>query len=104
MAYLQDVYDHLVRVAESADIYRDLLSSALDSFLSLQSNNMSRVMKFLTMGSIVLMSAALIAGIYGMNFVYMPELDEVWGYPWALGLMLLVSSILVLYFRRNKWL
>jgi magnesium transporter len=103
MAYLQDIYDHIVRVTDNIDTYRDLLSSALDSFLSIQSNNLNQTMKLLTMGSILLMSNALIAGIYGMNFRYMPELGQSWGYPFAIGLMILVDLSLLAFFRSRKW-
>lgn len=102
--YLQDVYDHIVRITDSIDTYRDLLSSALDAFLSVQSNRLNQVVKVLTIASIVLMSNALIAGIYGMNFDILPELHWRFGYPFALGLMLTVSVGLVLYLRRRKWL
>jgi magnesium transporter len=102
--YLQDVYDHVVRVSESIDTYRDLLSSALDSFLSLQSNRLNQIVKVLTIASIVLMSNALIAGIYGMNFDWMPELRWTYGYPFALGLMAAISVGLVLLFKRMRWL
>jgi magnesium transporter len=104
IAYLQDVYDHIVRVTDNVDTYRDLLSSALDSYLSLQSNNLNQVMKLLTMASIVLMTNALIAGIYGMNFHNIPELAWPFGYFWALSLMGLCTVVLVLYFRRKNWL
>ena len=103
VAYLQDIYDHLVRLTDGLDTYRDLVSSALDSYLSIQSNNMNQIMKVLTIGSILLMSASLIAGIYGMNFVYMPELAKRWGYPFALGLMAVVVGGLALYFKRRDW-
>ena len=102
--YLQDVYDHIVRITDSIDTYRDLLSSALDAFLSVQSNRLNQIVKVLTIASIVLMSDALIAGIYGMNFEFMPELHWVFGYPFALGLMLLVGVGLVVFFRWRKWL
>jgi magnesium transporter len=102
--YLQDVYDHIVRITDSIDTYRDLLSSALDAFLSVQSNRLNQVVKVLTIASIILMSDALIAGIYGMNFDFMPELRWAYGYPFALGLMLLVGVGLVLFFRWRKWL
>jgi magnesium transporter len=103
MAYFQDIYDHIVRVTDNIDTYRDLLSSALDSFLSIQSNNLNQIMKLLTMGSILLMSNALIAGIYGMNFSIMPELRQAWGYPFALGLMVVVDLVLIAFFRSRKW-
>jgi magnesium transporter len=102
--YLQDVYDHIVRITDSIDTYRDLLSSALDAFLSVQSNRLNQIVKILTIGSIVLMSDALVAGIYGMNFDYMPELHWVFGYAWALGLMVVISVGLILFFRWRKWL
>jgi len=103
VAYLQDVYDHLVRLVDMVDIYRDMASSALDGYLSIQSNNLNQIVKALTIASILLMSASLIAGIYGMNFRYMPELQWRWGYPWALGLMGAVMLGLVLFFKRRKW-
>ncbi len=102
--YLQDVYDHIVRVTDSVDTYRDLLSSALDSYLSLQSNRLNQIVKVLTITSIVLMADALIAGIYGMNFAYMPELSWQYGYPLALGLMVCVSLGLVFFFKRMRWI
>jgi magnesium transporter len=98
------VYDHIVRVTDSVDTYRDLLSSALDSYLSLQSNKLNQIVKVLTIASIVLMSNALIAGIYGMNFDVMPELRWIYGYPFALGVMVVISVGLVLFFRWRKWL
>ena len=102
--YLQDVYDHIVRITDSIDTYRDLLSSALDAFLSVQSNRLNQIVKVLTITSIVLMTDALIAGIYGMNFEFMPELHWQYGYPFALGLMLVLSVGLVTFFRWRKWL
>lgn len=104
IVYLQDVYDHTVRVTEQIDVDRDLLSSALDSYLSLQSNQQNQILKVLTLASIILMSNALIAGIYGMNFEFMPELGWRFGYPFALGLMLLISIGLAVFFRIKKWL
>ena len=102
--YLQDVYDHIVRITDSIDTYRDLLSSALDAFLSVQSNRLNQIVKILTIASIVLMSDALIAGIYGMNFEFMPELHWTFGYPYALGLMAVIGVALVAFFRWRKWL
>jgi magnesium transporter len=102
--YLQDVYDHIVRITDSIDTYRDLLSSALDAFLSVQSNRLNQILKILTIASIVLMSDALIAGIYGMNFEFMPELHWIHGYPFALGLMVAISITLILLFRKWKWI
>lgn len=102
--YFQDVYDHTVRVTDSIDTYRDLLSSALDSYLSISSNNMNQTMRVLTSSSIILMSMALVSGIYGMNFKIIPELDWQNGYPFALILMGVVALALGWFFRKKGWL
>jgi magnesium transporter len=104
IAYFQDVYDHLLRVTDSVDIYRDMLSSVLDANLSMISYSLNIVVKRLTASSIILMSITLIAGVYGMNFVYMPELDWRFGYPFALGLMVLIGLVEIAIFRRIDWL
>jgi magnesium transporter len=101
--YFQDVYDHLLRVLDSIDTYRDLLSSALDSYLSVQSNRMNKVMKTLTASSIILMMMTLVASVYGMNFVHMPELQWRLGYPMAMGLMLLIMVSLGALFKKIDW-
>lgn len=102
--FFADVYDHLVRVTDMIETYHDLLSGALDGYLSMTSNNLNEIVKVLTSASIILMSATLIAGIYGMNFRYMPELGWDLGYPWAIGLMALVSVVLFALFRLKRWL
>ena len=104
VVYFQDVYDHILRVTDAIDTYRDLLSSALDAHLSMTSYHLNEVVKRLTSSSIILMSMTLIAGIYGMNFAHMPELDWRLGYAWALGLMVAVGAALVALFRRIDWL
>jgi len=102
--YLQDVYDHIVRITDSIDTYRDLLSSALDAFLSVQSNRLNQILKVLTIASIVLMTDALIAGIYGMNFEYMPILHSPYGFAISIALMVALSLGLIAFFRWRKWL
>lgn len=104
LVYLQDVYDHIMRVTDNVDTYRDMLSTALDSYLSVQSNNLNQTVKVLTLASIILMTNALVAGIYGMNFQVMPELSWNYGYPLALGLMVVISIVLFVYFRYKKLL
>jgi magnesium transporter len=104
VAYLQDVYDHIVRVTDSIDTYRDLVSSALDSYLSLQGNRLNQIMKVLTVASIILMADALITGFYGQNFKFFPELDFRIGSFWSLILIVVTTLALWLYFRRRKWL
>ncbi len=104
LAYFQDVYDHLLRITDSVDIYRDMLSSVLDANLSMVSYTLNIVVKRLTSSSIILMSMSLVAGIYGMNFTFMPELDWRLGYPFALGLMAVIALIEYRLFKRIGWL
>ena len=103
LPYLRDVHDHFVRVGDLADSYRDLVTSALDAYLSVQSNRMNEVMKTLTLISTVMLPITFIAGVYGMNFDHMPELRWQYGYAYALGLMLAVAIGAVLFFRHKKW-
>ena len=99
--YFRDVYDHITRLADTIDLYKDQLSTTMDANLSIVSNNLNKVMRTLTVASIVLMADSLIAGIYGMNFVFMPELKLHYGYFGALFLMALISFLLILAFRRQ---
>ena len=101
--YYQDLYDHLVRVLDQLDVYRDLLAAVHDARLTMASNSLNAIMKRLTAFTVVLMVPTLIAGIYGMNFEFMPELDWAFGYPAALAVMLLTVVALVTYFTRKGW-
>lgn len=102
--YFQDVFDHLIRVADTIDTLRDMLGSAMDAYLSVSSNRVNIVMKRLTSIATILMSVTLIAGIYGMNFDYMPELKWRYGYVFALGSMLVVGLVIYLYLKKSKWI
>ena len=102
--YFQDVFDHLIRVADTIDTLRDMLGSTMDAYLSVSGNRMNMVMKRLTSISTILMSVTLVAGIYGMNFEHMPELGWKFGYIGALILMLVIGLALYYYFRAIKWL
>ena len=102
--YLRDVYDHSVRVIETIETYRDLLSGMMDIYHSILSNKMNEIMKVLTIISSVFIPVTFIAGVYGMNFHHMPELRSKWGYPLALLSMLMIISGMLYYFRRKKWL
>lgn len=101
--HMQDVYDHVLRIVDAIDLHRDLLATVLDVHLSVQSNRLNQVMKVLTMASIILMVNSLVAGIYGMNFSFMPELQWTWGYPFALAVMVVASTALLWFFRRQGW-
>ena len=102
--YFQDVYDHTVRVIDSLDTYRDLLGTALDTYVSIVSNDVNQTVKTMTAVTAILMVDALIPAIYGMNFKYIPELDWPLGYPYSLLLMLAATLLLLLIFRRIRWL
>ncbi len=104
MIYFQDVYDHLIRVADMIDTLREIVGATMDAYLSVSGNRMNFVMKRLTAISAMLMSVTLIAGIYGMNFDFMPELGWRYGYVGALVAMLLTGLGLYFYFRKIKWL
>ena len=101
--HMQDVYDHVLRIVDAIDLHRDLLATVLDVHLSVQSNRLNEVMKVLTMASIILMVNSMVAGIYGMNFSFMPELQWAWGYPFALAVMVVASAALLWFFRRQGW-
>jgi magnesium transporter len=102
--YLQDVYDHLIRVVEQVEDYQDLTSSAIDVNLSIASNRVNEVAKTLTAYAAIFAAVTLVTGIYGMNFVHMPELQWRYGYLWGLGLMVTLAAGLWVYFRRKHWL
>lgn len=101
--YFADVYDHLLRIHDWMESYRDHLSTIVDLQLSMQSNRLNRTMRTLTASSIILMVCGLVAGIYGMNFVHMPELGWRLGYPAALLLMAALGIGLYAMFRRRGW-
>jgi magnesium transporter len=102
--FMQDVYDHLIRVLENLEFSRDVLAGAIEAHLSVASNDLNAVMKRLTALTVVLMAPTLIAGVYGMNFRWMPELGSPIGYPLTLGLMIVTMALIVVYFRRREWL
>jgi magnesium transporter len=101
--YLQDVYDHTLRLVEQVDLHRDILSGVMDAIMAQTSNRLNQTMKKMTGWSIILMSDALIAGIYGMNFKNMPELLKPYGYFWTLAGMAALTVFFILRFRHIKW-
>jgi magnesium transporter len=102
--YFRDVYDHAVQVIDTIETYRDMLSGMLDIYLSSISNRMNEVMKVLTVIATVFMPLTFLAGIYGMNFKYMPELEWRWGYFSLWGVMMVIAVFMLVLFRRKKWL
>jgi magnesium transporter len=98
------VYDHVVQIIDAIETFREMLSSMLDIYLSSLSNRMNQIMKVLTIIATIFMPLTFLAGVYGMNFKYMPELEWPWGYPLILGLMISIGSVMLILFKRKKWM
>ena len=103
-AYLRDVYDHTIQVIDTVETLRDILSGMLDIYLSSVSNKMNEVMKVLTIMASIFIPMTFIAGIYGMNFEFMPELKWPWAYPVLWIILITIFVAMVLWFKRKKWL
>jgi magnesium transporter len=101
--HISDTYDHLINILEAIDSYRDLLITMQDLYMSMVNNRMNEVMKVLTIIATIFIPLTFIAGIYGMNFKFMPELDLKYGYFGVLGFMAAVALGLVVYCKRKKW-
>jgi len=101
--FLRDLYDHIIRVTDHVETYRESITGMLDIYLSRVSNKMNEVMQVLTVISVIFIPLTLMASIYGMNWQWMPELDFYYGYPVFMGFMLVVGLILLGYFRRIGW-
>ena len=102
--FLRDVYDHTIQVIDTIETYRDMVSGMLDTYLSSISNRMNEVMKVLTIFAAIFIPLTFVAGIYGMNFAYMPELGWKWGYFAVLAIMATIGISMLIYFRNKKWL
>jgi magnesium transporter len=101
--YFHDVYDHLVRLTDLAESMRDLASSTIETHLALVNNRMNEVMKLLTIISTIFIPLSFVAGIYGMNFEFMPELHWRFGYLFVWLIFLTIAMVLVRFFRRRGW-
>ena len=107
--FLRDLYDHTIQVVDTVEIFRDLIAGILDIYISTVSNKMNEIMKTLTVFMAVFIPLTLITGIYGMNFNHnkspynMPELNWFYGYPFAICLMVVISTILLAIFKKKKW-
>jgi magnesium transporter len=102
--YLRDVYDHTIQTIDTIETYRDMVSGMLDIYLSSVSNRLNSVMKVLTIIATIFMPLTFLAGVYGMNFKLMPELEWRWGYPVIWLVMVGIGVFMLLYFRKKKWL
>jgi len=102
--YLRDVYDHTIQIIDTIENFRDMVSGMLDIYLSSISNRMNAVMKVLTIIATIFIPLTFVAGVYGMNFEHMPELKWHWAYPAVWLVMIVIAAVMLVYFRRKKWL
>lgn len=102
--FIGDVYDHTIQVIDTIESFRDIISGMMDLYLSTISHKMNEVMKVLTIMATIFIPLTFVAGIYGMNFKFMPELEWKWSYPILWVLLILISCSMLLYFKRKKWL
>ncbi|MUT67040.1 magnesium/cobalt transporter CorA [Paenibacillus sp. NEAU-GSW1] len=103
LAFYHDIYDHLLKLAEMTDACREMTADLRDSYISYNSNRMNAIMKTLTVITTIFMPLTFLAGLYGMNFVNMPELKWHWGYFSLLGVMVLIGLGMYAWFRRKGW-
>jgi magnesium transporter len=103
LVYIRDVYDHVIQAIDTIETYRDMLSSMLDIYLSSVGNRMNEVMKVLTIIATIFIPMTFLAGVYGMNFKYMPELE--WRYAYPIFWLFLVSLfiLMLMWFKKKKW-
>jgi magnesium transporter len=102
--YLRDLYDHVIQIIEIIETYREIASDLTETYMSSVSNRMNEIMKVLTLIGTIFIPLTFLAGVYGMNFRYLPELDLTWAYPAFWLICTLLTTIMLLYFRRRNWL
>jgi len=101
--YFRDIYNQLVQVIDTTETYRELLSGLVELNISNVSYRLNEVMKVLTIISTIFIPLTFLAGIYGMNFKYMPELNKQWSYPLLWVVMLIIAGSMLYYFKKKKW-
>lgn len=104
LAYFRNIYDNLVRLNDIVGTSRDIITGAMEAYVSVVSNRLNEIMKTLTVIATIVMPLTLIASIYGMNFKFMPELSHRFAYPAVVGVMLIIVVVMLFYFKRKKWL
>lgn len=102
--YVRDLYDHTLAIMDTVEILRDMTLGLLDVYLSSMSNRMNEIMKVLTIIATIFIPLTFITGIYGMNFLHMPELGMKWAYPIVLGTCTTIAGLMLLFFRKRRWL
>ncbi|WP_026916280.1 magnesium/cobalt transporter CorA [Christiangramia portivictoriae] len=102
--YIRDLYDHIIQISENIEIYREMIWGLMDMYMTTISNKMNEVMKVLTIMASIFIPLTFIAGIYGMNFEYIPELQWKYSYFVLWGVMIVIFFLMLYYFKRKKWL
>jgi magnesium transporter len=102
--YIRDLYDHLIQVSENIEIYREMTWGLMDMYMTTISNKMNEVMKVLTIMASIFIPLTFLAGLYGMNFAYMPELNYKYSYPALLGIMFFLLMLMLYYFKKKRWM
>jgi magnesium transporter len=104
LLFFRDLQDHSTRIIDTVETYRDLLSGIMDIYLSTNSNKMNEVMKVLTIMSSIFIPVTFVAGVYGMNFEFMPELKSPFGYAATWAVMIGIMGGMIIYFKKKKWM
>ena len=102
--YFRNIYDNLIRLNDIVGTSRDIVTGAMEAYVSIVSNRLNEIMKTLTVIATIVMPLTLIASIYGMNFKHMPELSSPYGYPAVIFFMIVITFGMLHYFKRKKWL
>jgi magnesium transporter len=102
--FLKDLYDHIIQAVETVETYRELLAGVMEVNLTAASNRLNKVMKVLTIISTIFIPLTFIVGVYGMNFEFMPELEQPLAYPIVWGIMVLIALGMLFLFKRRKWM
>jgi len=102
--YLRDLHDHVIQIIDLTETYREIASDLTETYISSVSNRMNEIMKVLTLIGTIFIPLTFLAGVYGMNFRYFPELDKSWAYPAFWGICVITAVIMLFLFRRRRWL
>mgnify|MGYP001090714683 CR=1 FL=1 len=102
--YLRDIYGHTIQVIDNVETLREIIAGVLDIYLSSTNNRMNEIMKVLTIIATIFIPLTFVTGIYGMNFKFMPEIKWFWGYPAVLSIMLLIGVVMLIIFKKKKWM
>jgi magnesium transporter len=102
--YLNDLEDHITQATEAIEIYKEMLNDQMNHYNSAMNNKLNDIIRVLTIFSVVFIPLTFLAGIYGTNFDYLPELKYPYAYPIFWGVLILVALAMIYFFRRKKWL